>query len=241
MYRFVGRMTADDIEAVAAQAYVEMLEAGFTRVGEFHYIHHDVSGAPYGNLARTGRAHRGGGAGDRHRPDAAAGVLCPCRFRRSCARSGPAALHQRHRRICAADGCQPPRRGGACRARWSGVAPHSLRAVTPEELDAHCCSSIATARSISTSPNKPGKSTNASPGAASGRCNGCSIMSRSIAAGAWFMPRMRPPTKSAGWRKAARWPDCARSPRPISATALSTLRNSVDTAAASASARIPTS
>jgi len=35
MYRFVGRMTADDIEAVAAQAYVEMLEAGFTRVGEF--------------------------------------------------------------------------------------------------------------------------------------------------------------------------------------------------------------
>src|SRR6202035_1843034 len=50
MYRFVGHMTADDIEAVAAQAYVEMLEAGFTRVGEFHYIHHDVSGAPYGNL-----------------------------------------------------------------------------------------------------------------------------------------------------------------------------------------------
>src|SRR5258708_16912763 len=43
-------MTADDIEAVAAQAYVEMLEAGFTRVGEFHYIHHDISGAPYGNL-----------------------------------------------------------------------------------------------------------------------------------------------------------------------------------------------
>src|SRR5665213_1516297 len=43
-------MTADDIEAVAAQAYVEMLEAGFTRVGEFHYIHHDMSGAPYSNI-----------------------------------------------------------------------------------------------------------------------------------------------------------------------------------------------
>jgi formimidoylglutamate deiminase len=51
MYRFVGRMTADDIEAVAAQAYAEMLESGFTRVGEFHYIHHDVSGAPYKNIA----------------------------------------------------------------------------------------------------------------------------------------------------------------------------------------------
>ena len=36
MYRFVGRMDPDDIAAIAAQAYVEMLESGFTRVGEFH-------------------------------------------------------------------------------------------------------------------------------------------------------------------------------------------------------------
>src|SRR4029079_2783238 len=35
MYRFVARMTPEDIEAVTAQAYVEMLESGFTRVGEF--------------------------------------------------------------------------------------------------------------------------------------------------------------------------------------------------------------
>lgn len=53
MYRFVGGMTPDDIEAIAAQAYVEMLESGFTRVGEFHYLHHDVSGAPFGNIAET--------------------------------------------------------------------------------------------------------------------------------------------------------------------------------------------
>ena len=39
-------MTPDQVEAVAAQAYVEMLEAGFTRVGEFHYLHH----APDGRL-----------------------------------------------------------------------------------------------------------------------------------------------------------------------------------------------
>src|SRR6185295_7923309 len=44
MYRFVGRMTPEDLEAVTAQAYVEMLEGGFTRVGEFHYVHHDVGG-----------------------------------------------------------------------------------------------------------------------------------------------------------------------------------------------------
>jgi len=51
MYRFVERMTPEDIEAIAAQAYVDMLEAGFTRVGEFHYVHHDVSGAPYKEIA----------------------------------------------------------------------------------------------------------------------------------------------------------------------------------------------
>lgn len=51
MYRFVGRITPDDVEALAAQAYVEMLEAGFTRVGEFHYLHHDIGGAPYADIA----------------------------------------------------------------------------------------------------------------------------------------------------------------------------------------------
>jgi formiminoglutamate deiminase len=53
MYRFVGRMTPDDIGAITAQAYVEMLEGGFTRVGEFHYVHHDPAGKPYGNPAET--------------------------------------------------------------------------------------------------------------------------------------------------------------------------------------------
>ena len=51
MYRFVGKMTPDDVAAITVQAYVEMLESGFTRVGEFHYLHHDISGAPYGNIA----------------------------------------------------------------------------------------------------------------------------------------------------------------------------------------------
>ncbi len=51
MYHFVDRMTPDDVEAIAAQAYAEMLESGFTRVGEFHYLHHDVDGADYGNIA----------------------------------------------------------------------------------------------------------------------------------------------------------------------------------------------
>lgn len=51
MYRFALSMTPDDVEAVAAQLYVEMLEAGFSRVGEFHYLHHDIDGRPYANIA----------------------------------------------------------------------------------------------------------------------------------------------------------------------------------------------
>lgn len=51
MYRFALAMTPDQLEAVAAQLYVEMLEAGFSRVGEFHYLHHDRDGQPYANLA----------------------------------------------------------------------------------------------------------------------------------------------------------------------------------------------
>ena len=47
MYRFVERMDPEQFEAVTALAFAEMLEAGFTRVGEFHYLHQDRSGAPF--------------------------------------------------------------------------------------------------------------------------------------------------------------------------------------------------
>jgi formimidoylglutamate deiminase len=46
MYRFLDRLTPDDVEAIAGQLYVEMLEAGFTAVGEFHYLHNDIDGRP---------------------------------------------------------------------------------------------------------------------------------------------------------------------------------------------------
>ena len=51
MYRFALEMTPEDTEAVATLLYVEMLEQGYTRVGEFHYLHHDHDGAPYANPA----------------------------------------------------------------------------------------------------------------------------------------------------------------------------------------------
>ncbi len=51
MYRFALSMTPEHVEAVAAQLYVEMLESGFTRVGEFHYLHHDHNGQAYDDVA----------------------------------------------------------------------------------------------------------------------------------------------------------------------------------------------
>jgi len=56
MYRFALQMSPDDVEAVAAQLYVEMLEAGFAAVAEFHYLHHAPDGSPY--AARAEMASR---------------------------------------------------------------------------------------------------------------------------------------------------------------------------------------
>src|SRR3546814_20395073 len=51
MYGFVNRLAPDQVEAIAAQLYVEMLKAGYTAVGEFHYLHHDLDGAAYADRA----------------------------------------------------------------------------------------------------------------------------------------------------------------------------------------------
>ena len=44
MYRFLERIGPEELSAIAAQLYVEMLEAGYTAVGEFHYLHHRPDG-----------------------------------------------------------------------------------------------------------------------------------------------------------------------------------------------------
>lgn len=51
MYRLAGRVTPDQMEAMAAFLYMEMLRAGYTQVAEFHYLHHDKNGAAYENPA----------------------------------------------------------------------------------------------------------------------------------------------------------------------------------------------
>ena len=135
MYRFVGRMNPEDIEAVAAQAFVEMLESGFLRVGEFHYIHHDISGAPYGNIAEL--AERIAAAAT------ATGIgltLLPV-FYAHAGFGGQAPNEGQRRFINDLDGfaklLDASRRAVAgVPGAVLGVAPHSLRAVTPDQLAA---------------------------------------------------------------------------------------------------------
>lgn len=67
MYRFLAHLQPEAVQAIAEQAYVEMLESGFTRVGEFHYLHHAADGTPYANRAemaeRIAAAAQGSGIG----------------------------------------------------------------------------------------------------------------------------------------------------------------------------------
>jgi formimidoylglutamate deiminase len=65
MYETASRLTPEDVEALALGVYVEMVKAGITHVGEFHYLHHQPDGRPYQDpdeLAwRVLRAGRGAG------------------------------------------------------------------------------------------------------------------------------------------------------------------------------------
>jgi formimidoylglutamate deiminase len=54
MYRCALSIDPDEMEAIAAMLYAEMLKRGYTHVAEFHYLHHDKDGKPYSNLAEMG-------------------------------------------------------------------------------------------------------------------------------------------------------------------------------------------
>jgi formimidoylglutamate deiminase len=47
MYAVANRITPTQLQAIAAQLYLEMLQGGYTQVCEFHYLHHDIGGKPY--------------------------------------------------------------------------------------------------------------------------------------------------------------------------------------------------
>lgn len=133
MYRFVERLDPDDVEAVAALAFAEMLETGFTRVGEYHYLHHDPSGARYANppelAVRIVAAASATGVGL---------TLLPVFYAHSNFGGLPPTPGQR-RFVTAPDEYNrllEASRNAAAGHPGSvvGAAPHSLRAVTPDEL-----------------------------------------------------------------------------------------------------------
>jgi formiminoglutamate deiminase len=135
MYRFLAHMTPDDVEAISAQAYVEMLEAGFTRVGEFHYLHHDPSGAPYDDPAElsacvvSAAEHTG-----------IALTLLPVFYAHGGFGGAPPTDGQRRFVLDLDRYAQLVERSRALVETLThgnvGLAPHSLRAVTPDELSA---------------------------------------------------------------------------------------------------------
>jgi formiminoglutamate deiminase len=137
MYRFLDRLTPDDVEAIAAFAYMEMLEAGFTSVGEFHYLHHDPNGRPYNDIgemtARIVAAATETGIGL---------TLLPSFYAYGGFGGAPPAAGQRRFLNDPERFLRLVERTRAIAATLPGtqvgIAPHSLRAVTPETLRTVC-------------------------------------------------------------------------------------------------------
>jgi len=143
MYAFIDHVDADTFEAIALQAYVEMLKAGYTTVGEFHYVHHDPQGWTYANPAEL--AHRIVAAAQ------TAGIgltLLPVFYAHSGFGGAPPVAAQR-RFVHTVDSYARLVAGleadAVARGYRVGVAAHSLRAATPEELQALVALAPATA------------------------------------------------------------------------------------------------
>ena len=133
MYRFVSRMQPRQLQAVAAQAYLEMLEAGYTAVAEFQYLHHDPQGRPYAQRAemslRVLAAAREAGIGI---------SVLPVLYRYAGFGGAPADPGQRRFLNDSAGFLEIHRQLAAALIRGGnevlGIAPHSLRAVSAELL-----------------------------------------------------------------------------------------------------------
>jgi formimidoylglutamate deiminase len=135
MYRFVERLDPEQVEALTALAFVDMLEAGFTHSGEFHYLHHDHDGSPFADPGEL--------AGRVVAAAVATGIgltILPTLYAHGGFGGAPPAARQRRfindperfARIVEAS----RRAVAAVPFGQAGVAAHSLRAVTPAELAA---------------------------------------------------------------------------------------------------------
>ena len=132
MYGFALKLSPEDLEAVAAQAYAEMLCAGFTSVGEFQYLHHQPDGSPYANRAEM--SLRCLAAAD---ATGIAMTMLPVLYSHG-GFGGQAPSQGQRRFINDADGFLDIYEiiNNALHSHHQlGVAPHSLRAVTKAGLD----------------------------------------------------------------------------------------------------------
>ena len=135
MYRFLDRGGPEEIEAITAFAFLEMLEGGFTRVAEFHYLHNDPAGAPYADPAeiteRIVAAAEETGIGL---------TLLPVFYAHAGFGGSPPTSGQRRFITGLDDFAELVGAGRRLTASLPdaivGIAPHSLRAVTPQELAA---------------------------------------------------------------------------------------------------------
>jgi formiminoglutamate deiminase len=132
MYKFALNLDPDGVQALAALAYVEMLEAGFTRVGEFHYLHHAPDGTSYDNpaelSARIFAAARESGIALTHLPV----FYAHGGFGPKPADPGQRRfLHNLDEFVALVEACE---RMVSRKQDFVGYAPHSLRAVTQAEL-----------------------------------------------------------------------------------------------------------
>lgn len=55
MYGFLAALTPESVQAIATHLYMDMLKAGYTAVAEFHYVHHDQDGSAYNDRAELSR------------------------------------------------------------------------------------------------------------------------------------------------------------------------------------------
>lgn len=134
MYRFVGRLAPEDVEAIAALVFMEMQEAGYAAVAEFHYLHHQPDGSAHDDPAemscRVMAAAAATGIGLTHLP-----VLY------SYGGAGKQPLAGGQLRFGSGvedfarllDAVRAAARGMPSDTRI-GIAPHSLRATSPGDL-----------------------------------------------------------------------------------------------------------
>lgn len=134
MYRFTANLTPEHVEAVAAFVFLEMQEAGYASVGEFHYLHHQPGGTPYDDLGelsgRIASAAAATGIGLTHLPVLYTyGGAGQAPLQDGQARFGNPVDRFNDLVARARDGVrQLP---ADCRV---GIAPHSLRATSPDDL-----------------------------------------------------------------------------------------------------------